>query len=71
MGFLLGLLVGIVLGPLILAIIAKPLSKWFLKRKAKGFIKDLSSDVRAKMDKFQGVVPELNNGKENQEKARK
>ena len=65
MGFLLGLLVGIIATPIIMAVVAKPLSKWFLKKKLKGFMGDVSSDVQAKMDKFKGVVPELKNGKEN------
>ena len=71
MGFLLGLLVGIVATPIIMAVVAKPLTKWFLKRKLKGFVGDVSSDVQRKIDRFKGAIPEQKKyGKEDSKKRR-
>ena len=60
MGFLIGFLVGIIVSPLLLALIAKPLMKWMIKRKATKFMSDISS----KMSGLQNNFPvTMDNGK--------
>lgn len=45
MGFWIGVLVGAIASPLILAIISKPLMKWFVKKKATNLMEDLQGKV--------------------------
>lgn len=50
MGFWIGFLVGVIATPIILAIVAKPLMKWFLKRKANNFMNAVTKNVNSKMN---------------------
>ncbi len=66
MGFLLGLLTGIILTPILLGLVAKPLSKWFLKKKINGFMNDVFVNARSKMERFDQVVPGKYNEKDSE-----
>lgn len=52
MGFLIGFLVGIIVSPLLLALISKPLMKWMIKRKANKFMSDITGRLSGLQKEF-------------------
>ncbi len=58
--FLIGFLVGVIVAPLLLAVIAKPLMKWFLKRQATKLTENVMGRMKGLGDNFN----QLNKNKE-------
>ena len=52
MGFLIGFLVGIIVSPLLLALVSKPLMKWFIKRKANKFVSNINKRLSGLQTNF-------------------
>lgn len=60
--FFLGLVVGFIASPLILAAVSKPLMKWFAKRQ----INKVTENVMGRMGALQSNFEDLNNKKEDE-----
>ena len=53
MGFILGLIVGMILSPLLLAIISKPLMMWIAKREANKLVSNVKEKLSGLQDQIQ------------------
>jgi len=69
MGFLIGFLVGIIVSPLLLALVSKPLMKWFIKRKANKFMSNITDRLSGLQNQFPVTMED--GGKEEDSEIRK
>ena len=66
MGFLLGFIIGLVVSPLILAAVSKPLMKWFVKRQASKLMQNVAGKLSGLQEEIQ-ITDEDGTRKENSE----